>query len=412
MAQDEAIGAAPKIIDILPTGTATKNGTHTIVLSGREGLDGQFFDVNIEKDDTEAIISTKIQDTINNVLGASVIATTDVAPDKAILTTKWAGLTANDVNVSINTNDIDLGVTYAVNQVQAGSGTPSIQDALDQFGNDWNTLVVNTYGTNTNIMDALEAFNGIPDPDLPTGRYTGIIFKPFMAVTGSIDDDPSAITDLRKDDVTIAIAPAPLSNGLPLEAAANMTLLAARQMQDSPHLDVSGQFYSDMPTPASIGSMELYDNRDSIVQKGCSTVELSNGKYKVTDFVTTYHPDGEIPPQYRYGRNLNLDWNVRFGYFLLEQINVVDHAIANDNDVVNATKVIKPKQLIALLNSYSEDLTVRGLIVDPDFMKESIAVDISTVNPDRLETFFRYKRSGYVRIASTTAEAGFNFGNV
>jgi hypothetical protein len=45
-------------------------------------------------------------------------------------------------------------------------------------------------------------------------------------------------------------------------------------------------------------------------------------------------------------------------------------------------------------------------------MKDSIEVAISTTNPDRLETFFRYKRSGVARISSTVAEAGFNFGTL
>jgi hypothetical protein len=44
-------------------------------------------------------------------------------------------------------------------------------------------------------------------------------------------------------------------------------------------------------------------------------------------------------------------------------------------------------------------------------MQSSIEVDISTTNPDRLETTFNYKRTGVGRIASTTATAGFNFGS-
>ena len=107
-----------------------------------------------------------------------------------------------------------------------------------------------------------------------------------------------------------------------------------------------------------------------------------------------------------------LDFNVRYGYYLLEQINVIDHVIANDVDIVTATNVVKPKQWKAVLFQYSDDLVLRGLIVDAAFMQDSITVDISTDNPDRLEVFFKYKRSGVARIVSTTAEAGFNFGNV
>lgn len=410
IAQAQASGATAKVFEIEPSGIATANVTHTIKVAGRTGLDGTFYDINIVVGDTVDDITAKIEDGINNVLGSPVSATsTDY---EATLTTKWRGLTANEVKVSVDTNGKPAGITYTVTATQAGSGTPSITSALNQFGSNWNTIVVNTYGTQSGIMTALEQFNGIPDPASPTGRYAGIIMKPFIALTGSVAEDPSSITDTRLDDVTIAICPAPLSDGLHYEAAANMCRLFARVVQDTPHLDVSGQSYPDMPTPTSIGSMSSYDNRDAIVKKGCSTVDLVSGKYQIQDFVTTYHPVGETPPQFRYCRNLMLDFNVRFGYFLLEQINVVDHAIAANNDVVSATKVIKPKQWKQILDKYAVDLSNRALIVDPAFMQDSTTVNISTTNPDRFDVFFRYKRSGYIRIVSTTAEAGFNFGNV
>jgi len=108
---------------------------------------------------------------------------------------------------------------------------------------------------------------------------------------------------------------------------------------------------------------------------------------------------------------LQLDFNVRYGYYLLEQINVVDHSISNDDDVVSAQKVVKPKQWKQIIFGYADDLSSRALIADAAFMQDSIQVEISGVNPDRLETFFKYKRTGVARISSTTAEAGFNFGN-
>jgi hypothetical protein len=104
--------------------------------------------------------------------------------------------------------------------------------------------------------------------------------------------------------------------------------------------------------------------------------------------------------------------NVRYGYYLLEQDYVVDHAIASDDTTVSASKVVKPKTWKGVLFNYAESLSLRGLIVQPDFMQNSITVSISTTNPDRLETFFRYKRSGFTRIASTEAQAGFNFGSI
>lgn len=410
-AQPEAVSAAEKILTITPSGVATDNGTHYVTLSGRNGLDGEAYAINVEIGDTTADINAKIADAINAVLGApATAADTDY---EVTLTSKWKGLTANEMNVEVDTNNKDLGITYAVAEIQAGSGTPSIDDALAQFGNDWVTIVVNSYGTVTAVMDTLESFNGIPDPENPTGRFKGIIMKPFVAITGSISDDPSAITDARKDDVTIAIAPAPGSTGFSYEAAANMTVLQARCAQDTPHLDVAGKSYPDMPTPTSIGTMADYENRDVIVKKGCSTVTLKSEKFQVEDFVTTYHPVGENPPQFRYVRNLyNVDMNVYFRYYLLEQLYVVDHVIAKDSDIVNATKVIKPKQWKQILGKLSVDLVKSALTVEADFMQASLQVGLSVSNPDRLESAFEYKRSGFVRIASTTATAGFNFGTL
>ena len=177
-------------------------------------------------------------------------------------------------------------------------------------------------------------------------------------------------------------------------------------------MDIEGWNYPDMPTPTVIGSMADYNNRDLFVKKGCSTVDLVAGQYVVQDFVTTYHPEGENPPQFRYVRNLMLDFNVRFGYYLLEQINVVNHTICADSDTVSVGNVIKPKTWKALLFGYADDLAKRALVVDGGFMKNSIDVRLSTSNPDRLQTNFSYKRSGVVRIASTVAKAGFNFGTL
>lgn len=408
--QAKAGGAAAKVIDVTPTGTATKSGTHTIVVAGRDGLDGGSYDINIVVGDTPAVICDKIVAALNNVIGCPVIVVDGTT--KVTCTTKWAGLTAQGLNITVDTNDADIGVTYAVAQTTAGIGTPTVDASLALFASNWNTIVVNGYGAVTAVLDSLEAFNGRPDPTIPTGRYRGIIMKPFIAISGSVLDDPSSLTDGRLSEVTNAIAPAPLSAGLAMEAAANMAVLLATITQDSPHLDVSGRSYPDMPTPAAIGSMGTYDNRDAIVKKGCSTVDLIAGKYQVQDLVTTYHPLGEIPPQFRYVRNLMIDFNIRYSYYIEELIHVVGHALADDDSDVEVDDVVKPKMWKQALDKLAEDFVRRALTVNKEFTQESITVNIGDTNPDRFETFFKYKRSGYARIASTVAQAGFNFGKV
>ena len=409
--QAAAGGAAAKVITVAVTGVATGNGTHYLKIAGRDNIDGNIYALNIEDGDTIATVHQKIEDCINNVLSCPMSA--DSTQYIATLTSKWRGLTANDLTVSVDTGDDDLGLSYAIVSSQAGSGTPSIATALAAIGNEWATWLLSGYNANVSaILDALEAHNGIALDQNPTGRYSTTNWKPLIALCGSVADDPSTITDARDVEMTIALCVAPLSKGLPMEAAANYCYLAALNAQNSPHLDIVGQYLPDMPTPTDIGSMSDFATRDLIVKKGCSTVALVASKYQVQDFVTTYHPDGEQPPQFRHCRSLVIDMNVRYAYFLNEQTDVVDHAIAADDAIVTATKVIKPKQWKGRCIGMFTDLETRALITDTDFSTESLTVETSQVNPDRFETFFRYKRTGFVRQAATTAEAVFNFGTI
>ena len=411
--QAEAVEAVAAERSITVTGTVSKNATHAISINGRTGVDGQNYSFSVVTTDTVTTIATKITDAINAVIGSPVIATS--AAGVVTLTAKWAGLTSEQLTVESNVFGNAVGLTYTIGDEATGVGSPSIAGALTQFGNDWNTIVVNSYDAAT--FADLETANGTPEDEFPTGKYSPIVFKPFVSMFGSVSSSASAITTItdaaaRKTQVTHVLSPAPNSKGFTYEASANMAYLWALAGQNTPHLDVSGKSYPDMPVPEDglIGDFASYDNRDLIVKAGGSTVDFVNGRYVVTDAVTTYHPVGEITPQWRYVRSLMQDWNVRYGFYILEAQNVTDKAIAGNDQVVNVSGVIKPKQWVQILNSYADDLSNRALIVEPDFMKASITVGTGDTNPDRLESAFRYKRSPFARISSTTAEAGFAFG--
>jgi len=412
-AQDEDVAAVAAEVEITVTGPATQTVTHFPIINGRSNVDGVSYGVNILVGDTDAIIAGKIADAINAVPGAPCTAA--AALGVVTLTSKWAGVTSDELNASVDTDGLPGGVSYAVVNTTAGSGTADITASLNNFGNTWNTLIINSFKDSA-FLNQLEVFNGRPDANAPTGRYTANIFKPFVALFGNTDSTTSTIelitdTPARKIESTNAICPAPNSDGFSWEAAANVGALVGPVWNNSPHLDVSGQLYPDMPTALTIGDFSTYDGRDNLVKKGSSTVDLVSGKYQIQEIVTTYHPVGEEPAQFRYIRNLNIDWNIKYGLDLLADINVVDHMVADDNAIVGVDNVIKPKQWKQIISSYASDLQSRGLIVDAPFMVDSIEVTTGNTNPDRLDTAFKYKRSPYARVISITAVAGFSFGN-
>jgi phage tail sheath gpL-like len=391
------------------TGTATANATHTVVVNGRTSLDFQTYSYSVAVGDTPTIIAGKLRDAINGVLGAPCTASSAVGV--VTITSKWKGITSAELNIAIDFGLNAAGVSYSQTASTNGAGVVSLAASLDQFGDDWYTSVINPYADQ---LDELEAFNGIPSEINPTGRYSGLIFKPFVSYIGNVSGDKTVLAAITNDSarinqVTNAICVAPNSKGFTFEAAANVVSLGAVIFQNNPNLDVNALSYPDMPIPSdgNIGDMRDYNNRDYLVKKGCSTVMLVNGAYQVQDLVTTYHPDGELPLQYAYPRNLNIDFNMSDSLRTLEATFLKDKTLIADNQVVEVDGCIKPREWKAILFDMFDNAAKKALINDPEFSKSSLVVSISTSNPNRFETAFKYKRTGIARIESTTASAGF-----
>jgi phage tail sheath gpL-like len=408
--QITAGGATASEREFTVTGTATANATHTVVVNGRTSLDFLNYSFSVATGDTPTIIAGKIRDAINSVTGSPCTATSALGVVTAV--SKWKGATSNDLTISIDFGLNAAGVSYSQTAVVAGSGVVSLAASLAQFGDVWYTTVLNPYGESQ--LSDLEVFNGVPNEVGPTGRYNGLIFKPFVAFFGNTSSDKtvlSTITDLgaRVSQVTNALCPAPNSKGFPCEAAANMVALSSVTFQNNPNRDVNALSYPDMPVPTNgdIGDMSDYNNRDFLVKKGCSTVTLVNGAYKVQDLVTTYHPEGEVPLQYSYPRNLNIDFNVADSYRTLETIFLKDKTLVADDQIVDVDNCIKAKEWKGIVYAMFDDIAEKALINDPAFSKASMVTQISVTNPNRFETTFSYKRTGIARIESTTAKAGF-----
>jgi phage tail sheath gpL-like len=409
--QITAGGATATVRAWTVVGTATANTTHYIIVNGRTNIDFQEYAVNIVVGDTPTIVATKIRDAINSVLSCPATAANTAGVVTA--TTKWRGITSAEFNLSISYGaNVAAGLSYSQTTSTNGAGVVDLAPSLAQFGDDWYTMVTNPYGTAH--LAVLEQYNGLPNDVNPTGRYSGLVYKPFCAYFGSVlsdKDDLVAITDdaARKSEVTNVACVAPGSLGFSWEAVANVVALASVVYQNAPNLDVNNLSYPDMPIPSDgdIVDMRDYNNRDFLVKKGCSTVLLKNGAYVIQDLVTTYHPDGEIPLQYAYPRNLNIDWNLADSYRTFETLYLQDKTLVADGQIVDVDGCIKPKEWKGLVYELFDNLAEKALINDPEFSKSSMVVQISTLNPNRFETTFSYKRTGIARIESTTAKAGF-----
>jgi len=419
-------GGAAKVITTTVSGTATGNATHYLKVNGRTQLDGDSYAFSVETGDTASEVATKMASAMNAVLGCPMTGSTSTAD--FIATADSVGAFTDEYNVEVLTQGNAVGMSYATVSTASGSGVPSISTALGNIGDEWVTMIVNGFGSEETILDALEDFNG--DANTKTGRYDATIFKPCVAFFGDNNvslltessegagDGITEITDTptgRKSEMTNVFCPAPNSKGTAAEAAANMCVLYAPLAQSTPNVDPIGLSYPDMPidSDTDIGDFADVAKRDQIVKIGGSTVKLVSGLYNVVDLVTTYHPDNE--PQtavlFRWVRDVvGVDFNFRYAYKLLEEIYVVGKTIVQPGES-SATGTISTNRWKSILASqYGPSLVDNALMADLSYFIESLNVQIGESNPNRFETNFKAKRTGTARVLDTTNQTTFNFG--
>ena len=410
----EADTPTATVITISVTGTATKAVDHKIILCGRDQIDGDSYSFSVAIGDTQEEITQKMADAINNVLSAPVIATITAVTFELVLTSKWRGVSSAEVNASIDINNNAAGLTYAEDSKVAGTGLGSAADGTVNFGDEWNTFVINAVGADSATLNALELFNGNANDG--TGRYVPTVFKPFMSFFGNNAITTlagiTAITDARKLEMTNVFCPAPNSDGFSFEAAANVVFLYAKMAQDTPQSDPINLVYPDMPASDDIGEFSNPTSRDAMIKVGSSTVKLNSAKYQIVDLATTYHPTNEPATAtiFRWVRDIVVYMNIKYKYSLLYVIFVEGKTIVSDNKIVGAANTISPKRWKGVIaTQLSPQLQDDGLSADAEFMNENTAVQIGESNPNRFETNFKVKITGVARVGSNTIETLFNF---
>ncbi len=402
----QAGGGVAQADSITTTGTATKSATQFIIVAGR------YISFVVLKDESGDDILNKIKDAINAILDTPITAGA-VAANALPTTAKWVGQSSADIVIEFAGEDI--GLTFVVAETAAGAGEVLPDDALALFGSEWNTAVVNCLGATTTILDAYEAFNG--NSTDKTGRYNAEDWKPFVAYTGSVLDTKAsiiAITDARKLEQTNIFMSCPKSLSLPFEIAAVLCAVYTPRVEVDPKSDVLDAVMTGITPPQDleVGDMAIYDNRDLIVKAGACTVILRDGNYVIKDFVTTYHPIGETPPQFRWVRNLaGIDFNVAFKTLFIDETFIKGKTILPDSSTSIDPNVIKPKDAKGLMiNKLFVPFANDGILAESAYSIENCNVEINGTNPDRLDFVTPYKRSGFARILSTTAIANFNLG--
>lgn len=330
--------------------------------------------------------------------------TITVAATVLNLTAKWKGESSNALRVVIEGDS--NGVTFAITQPTGGTLNPSLTPALAQFGNVWETMVLNALNiSDTAALDALQTEGD--------GRWGELVRKPFVAFTGNtLADvaDATAVSAARRTDKVNAQLVSPGSDDLPFVVAARQLARIARLANNNPPHDYGSQRATGL-TPGADGVQWNYVQRDQAVKLGSSTIEVKDGVVNISDVVTFYRPTGEEPPGFRFVCDIVKLQNVIFNLALRFETAEWDGAplIPDEQPTVNRTAK-KPRKAVAEANAMIDQLGLEAIISDPEAAKRKTTCTISAQNPKRWDLDVEVQVSGNSNQKSTRLSFGFYYG--
>ncbi len=389
---------------VAATGTITPAGSQTKAAQYRAKIGGvasKWFVIPVGS--SVAAVCDLLVAAINAVLEMPVIATDGTTVVN--LTAKWAGLSGNGMEIEIEGEA--LGTTFATVNTANGLVNPDadqLEAALAQVGGVWESMALNAL--NYNDTDALDVFQEWGEGRwLPTVRKPCVVFRGF---NGTSVATAIATTSTRTDDRVNCQLVAEGSPNLPFVIAARQLARIAKVANDNPPRDYGSQ-RADGLTPGDDSEQWTWEDRDQAVKGGSSTSEVKDGVVNVSDVVTSWAPEGESDPAYRFVCDIVKLQQVIFNLDIKFRNDEWDGApmIPDDQPTVNASAK-KPKMWIGEANGIIDALGLQAIISDPVAAKKKTTCVI--VAPKRYKGTVQVQLSGNANVADIDLEYGFYYG--
>lgn len=318
-------------------------------------------------------------------------------------TSRWEGESANDIKIEVVTEDLN-GITVTIVQPTSGLNNPSVQGALDQIVDRWETMVVNCLNyTDTTALTAINTWG--------EGRWQPGLMKPAVVFAGCNVASPTTaitISDARKTDRVNVQINDPGSPDLPLTIAARAVARIAVVANGNPPTGYTGQKLTQT-TPGAEASQWSFALRDAVKKGGGSTVELVDGVAQLSDVVTMYHPSGENPPAYAEVVTIVKLQNAIYRYRLpFMRADWAAAPLIPDNQVSRNPNARTPSAAKGEADAVTEALGLDAIVSDPKTIKRGTVARIS--GPNRLDVIIPIYVSGNTFQKAIDLSFAFYFG--
>lgn len=385
---------------ITPVGVAAATATYWARISGILSAA-----IAVTAADTVAVQVAAFVAAINAVLQQPVLAVNGTTV--VTINAKWKGTTGNEIKIEVlDASGNSAAALFTIVNPASGAADPTVTTALAGIGSEWITLLINSFhATNATILNAIQTKG--------EARWDKQVRRPFVAFAGN--DEAVLATAIatpngRKTDRVNCQLVSPGSVHLPVQIAAAQVREIAKVADDNPPTDYGSRRVTTL-LPAADAVQWDYTQRDAAVKAGSSTIQIKNGLVCISDVVTMYHPDGEVPPAYRYVVDIVKLMTVIYNIDLEFSQPAWDGAplIPDGQSTVNPN-ARKPSGAKAAVCRILDSLGLEAIISDPKTAKANTFASISSSNPKRLDVQTTVQLSGNTNIISVDLNFGFFFG--
>lgn len=392
-----APSATPSTGSLTPTGTQSGTASYRVLIND---IPSEAF--VIEDGELGTALEDRVAQAINAVLDMPVIAT--AGADVITLVSKWSGSSANGVKISVD--GPANGIVWAIVQPTGGTINPDITPALNQFGNVWESMVLNSMEiSDEDTLDRLQTFG--------LGRWVSLNRKPFVAFTGNTIADvtaATAVSSTRRDDYINCQLPCPGSPDLPFVVAARQLARIVVMANSDPAHDY-GSLQATGLTPGADSEQWDYIARDAALKRGSSSIESRDGVVHIKDVITFYNPVGNTDPEYRYVCDIVKLQNVLYNLDRRFDTPEWDGApLLPDGDFTTSRTAKFPSTARLDAGDVVRQLGLAAILADVAETKRNIQASINDQNPKRLDLVVPVKLVGNVNIFSVDVLFSFLFG--
>ena len=363
------------------------------------GIDVEF--AVLEGQEPKAILEA-IAERIASRLEMPVIPGAVSGEGELPLTAKWSGGSGNDITIEIETNA--PGITFGIASMKGGAVDPEVDPALALIGPVWETFLLSCFSYNSNSR--LNVFQKFGE-----GRWDQMEKKGCLVAHGCTDDfeTRTAVTHPRSRDYINFLITGVGSPEIPFVIAARALVNILNTANSNPPHNNYGLLTGLKAGPDE--AQENYIVRNNSVDRGSSTSVKSGSLIELNDTVTMWHPEDESIKSRRQVVNMiklmNIVFNVRM---IMESSAVKGAPLVPDMQATRNPRAIQPKTIRTAMMNLADGLAGHAILATSEFTKENLAVNISSMNPDRLDVKFPCKLSGNAEVTSNEIFFGFFLG--